>query len=106
MPELAELIRQRNFNGLKEILCGFPAPDIAEIFVDLKPDDEAVLLRLLPRELAAEVFEYLPLRTRKNYCRLSAASRLRRSSTTSRRTTARRCSKNFPPPSRKNCSRC
>ena len=61
MPELAELIRQRNFNGLKEILCGFPAPDIAEIFVDLKPDDEAVLLRLLPRELAAEVFEYLPL---------------------------------------------
>ena len=61
MPELAELIRQRNFNGLKEILCAFPAPDIAEIFVDLKPDDEAVLLRLLPRELAAEVFEYLPL---------------------------------------------
>ena len=61
MPELAELIRQRDFNGLKEILCGFPAPDIAEIFVDLKPDDEAVLLRLLPRGLAAEVFEYLPL---------------------------------------------
>ena len=61
MPELAELIRQRNFGGLKEILCGFPAPDIAEIFVDLKPDDEAVLLRLLPRDLAAEVFEYLPL---------------------------------------------
>ena len=50
MPELAELIRQRNFNGLKEILCGFPAADVAEIFVDLKPDDEAVLLRLLPRE--------------------------------------------------------
>ena len=43
MPELAELIRQRDFNGLKEILCAFPAPDIAEIFVDLKPDDEAVL---------------------------------------------------------------
>ncbi|HEX3857713.1 MAG TPA: magnesium transporter [Verrucomicrobiae bacterium] len=61
MPELAELIRQRDFNGLREILCNFPPADIAEIFVDLKPDDEAVLLRLLPRELAAEVFEYLPL---------------------------------------------
>jgi magnesium transporter len=61
MPELADLIRQRDFNGLKEILCEFPAPDIAEIFVDLKPDDEAVLLRLLPRELATQVFEYLPL---------------------------------------------
>jgi magnesium transporter len=61
MPELAELIRQRDFNSLREILCGFSPADIAEIFVDLKPDDEAVLLRLLPRDLAAEVFEYLPL---------------------------------------------
>jgi len=61
MPELAELIRQRDFNGLREILCGFPPADIAEIFVDLRPDDEAVLLRLLPRDVAAEVFEYLPL---------------------------------------------
>ncbi|MGH7950635.1 MAG: magnesium transporter, partial [Limisphaerales bacterium] len=61
MPELAEMIRQRNFNGLREILCGFPPADIAEIFVDLNPDDEAVLLRLLPRDLAAEVFEYLPM---------------------------------------------
>src|SRR5262249_26560357 len=61
MPELAEMIRQRNFNGLKEILCAFPAPDVAEIFVDLNPDDEAVLMRLLPRDLATEGFEYLPL---------------------------------------------
>jgi magnesium transporter len=59
-PELGELIRQRNFNQLREILCAFPAPDVAEIFFDLKPDDEAVLLRILPRDLAAEVFEYLP----------------------------------------------
>ena len=60
-PELAELIRQRNFNQLRELLCGFPAPDIAEILFDLDPGDEAVLLRLLPRELAAEVFDYLPV---------------------------------------------
>ena len=59
-PELKELIRQRNFAQLREILCDFPAPDIAEIFVDLKPGDEAVLLRLLPHDVAAEVFEYLP----------------------------------------------
>ena len=58
-PELAELIRQRSFNQLREILCEFPAPDIAEIFTDLRPDDEAVLLRILPRNLAAEVFEHL-----------------------------------------------
>ncbi len=60
-PELAELIAQRDFTALREILCDFPAPDIAEIFYDLAPGDEAVLLRLLPRELAAEVFEHLPV---------------------------------------------
>src|SRR5438477_2618158 len=60
-PELVELIRQRNFNQLREILCGFPAPDIAEIFTDLKADDKAVLLRILPHAMAAEVFEYLSL---------------------------------------------
>src|SRR5437870_5605847 len=60
-PELVELIQQRNFAQLREILCNFSPPDLAEIFTDLKADDEAVLLRILPRQLAAEVFEYLSL---------------------------------------------
>ena len=58
-PELAELIRQRDFNHLRELLCQFPAPEIAEILADLKADDKAVLLRILPHAVAAEVFEYL-----------------------------------------------
>lgn len=60
-PELSEMIARRDFNALREILCHFPAADIAEIFRDLTPGDEAVLLRLLPRDLAAEVFEHLPV---------------------------------------------
>jgi magnesium transporter len=58
-PELIELIRQRNFSQLREILSEFTAPDLAEILTDLSPDDEAVLLRILPHDLAADVFEYL-----------------------------------------------
>ena len=60
-PELVELIEKRNFSQLREILCNFDAPDLAEIFTDLKAEDEAVLLRILPRQLAAQVFEYLSL---------------------------------------------
>src|SRR5215475_12269172 len=60
-PELVELIEKRDFAQLREILCNFPAPDLAEIFTDLKPGDEAILLRILPRQLAAEVFQYLSL---------------------------------------------
>jgi len=58
-PELAELIRQRNFNQLRQILSEFSPPDLAEILTDLSPDDKAVLLRILPQPLATAVFEYL-----------------------------------------------
>ncbi len=60
-PELSEMIAKRDFLALREVLCNFPPADIAEIFCDLSPDDEAVLLRLLPRRLATEVFEHLPV---------------------------------------------
>ena len=58
-PELAELIHQRDFNQLRAILSEFPAPDVAEILGDLRADDKAVLLRILPHHLATEVFEHL-----------------------------------------------
>ncbi len=60
-PELVELIEKRDLTRLRAILCDFPAADVAEIFTDLKPDDEAVLLRILPHQLATEVFEHLSL---------------------------------------------
>ncbi len=58
-PELAELIRQRNFTQLREILAQFSAPDIADILADLSAEDKALLLRILPQDMAADVFEYL-----------------------------------------------
>ena len=58
-PEIAELIHARNFTQLRELLVGFAAGDIAEIFTDLNPEEEAVLLRVLPRQLSAEVFGHL-----------------------------------------------
>lgn len=60
-PELLELIRERNFNQLREILIEFPAADISEILADLSAEDKAILLRILPHDLAADVFEYLSL---------------------------------------------
>lgn len=60
-PELVELIRERKFNELRETLIEFQAVDIAEILADLSAEDKAVLLRILPHDLAADVFEYLSL---------------------------------------------
>ena len=108
MPGLEEFIATRDFNGVAgNSLRTFRAPDIAEIFVDLHPGDEAVLLRLLPRELAAEVFEYLPLEDQEKALQALGQRAGRANLERHRaRMTARRCCRNCPPPRRRNCSRC
>lgn len=59
-PDLAELIRARQFNELREFLLDLAVPDLAELLAECGLEDRAVLFRLLPRELAAQAFEYLP----------------------------------------------
>jgi magnesium transporter len=59
-PDIAELIQARKFNDLREFLLDQPVPDLAELLADCATEERAVLFRLLPRELAAETFEYLP----------------------------------------------
>lgn len=56
---MTSFIQRREFNQLREILCEFPPAEIAEILTDLGPEDQAVLLRILPHRLAADVFEHL-----------------------------------------------
>jgi magnesium transporter len=58
-PELQEMIEQRHFPRLREVLAQFPPAEIAEILSDLEPTDRAVLIRILPHQLAADVFEHL-----------------------------------------------
>jgi len=51
-----ELIENKEYRRLKAIGEVIPAPDIAEIFGELKKGEQAVLFRLLSKEVAAEVF--------------------------------------------------
>lgn len=51
-----ELIENRKFSQLKQILSEMQPADIAEIFEDANPKDIPVIFRILPKELAAEVF--------------------------------------------------
>ena len=60
-PELVELIEKREFNQLRTILAEFNAPDLAELLGDLNAANQAVLLRILPQDLSADVFEHLDL---------------------------------------------
>lgn len=60
-PELKSYIEARNFTALRDVLLQFTPPDIAEILADLSAADKALLLRILPHQMAADVFEYLSL---------------------------------------------
>ncbi len=54
--QIFELIENRRFVQLKQILADMQPADIAEIFDEAQDKDIPVLFRILPKELAAEVF--------------------------------------------------
>ncbi len=54
--QVFELIKNKRFVQLKQILSEMQPADIAEIFEEAKDKEIPVLFRILPKELAAEVF--------------------------------------------------
>lgn len=64
-----DLIAERRFGQLKRVLLGLDAPDLAETIVELGVEHEAVVFRLLPKERATHVFEYLPFEAQESLLR-------------------------------------
>ena len=62
-PEISEIIRDRNFSALRDLLGDWAPADIAELITDLPEGDRAVVFRILPKNSAAETFEYLDIET-------------------------------------------
>ncbi len=58
-PEIKALIDERKLSTLKEILSDWSPADIAELLSEISENEQAILFRLLPNELAADTFEYL-----------------------------------------------
>ncbi|MBC8163000.1 MAG: magnesium transporter [Roseiflexaceae bacterium] len=58
--ELASAISDRDFGVLRRRLADETPQDIAETLIGLAVEDQVVAFRVLPRSLAAQVFEYLP----------------------------------------------
>lgn len=57
--EIQELIEQRKFAELKEVLAEWHPADLAEVIVGFPNEQEVLIFRLLPQAVATEVFEYL-----------------------------------------------
>src|SRR5438874_5314200 len=58
-PEIRSVIDARDFTALREIFREWPPADVAEVILDLPPDEQVIIFRILPHALAADVFEYL-----------------------------------------------
>lgn len=58
-PELKEMIERREFRNLRTLLSEWTPPEIADLIESLSHPEDIIVFRLLPRDLAAEVFEFL-----------------------------------------------
>jgi magnesium transporter len=66
VPEIGELVQKREFSTLKEVFEEWHPSDLADAVADLHENERAVVFRLLPKEKAADTFEYLELATQKS----------------------------------------
>jgi magnesium transporter len=58
-PEIKSLIENRELSTLKEVLSEWTPADIAELLSDLPEYEQAIIFRILPHNLAADVFEHI-----------------------------------------------
>ena len=54
IPDIHEIIENKDWNSLKKSLADLPPADIAEILSDIDEKDAVILFRLLPRQLASD----------------------------------------------------
>jgi magnesium transporter len=71
-PEIRSLIDARNFTALRELFSEWPPADIAEVITDFSEEEQVVVFRVLPHDLAADVFEYLEVEAQQELLRAMA----------------------------------
>jgi magnesium transporter len=61
VEHLRQALGSRSYDLLRQLASTADAQDLADALQHLAPDEQALTFRVLPRPLAADVFEYLPL---------------------------------------------
>lgn len=59
IPDIIELIHNKKFHDARKALVSINTVDLAEAFDDLEHPDLVKLFRMLPKDIAADVFAYL-----------------------------------------------
>lgn len=61
LPEIREMLDARDFRSLKRLLAQINPVDLADGWDRFSPSEQAAMFRLLPRRMAAQLFEELDL---------------------------------------------
>jgi magnesium transporter len=61
LDSVRELIQAHNYERLRDVLSRTHFSDVADMIIELPPEEEAVIFRVLPREQASAAFSYLPV---------------------------------------------
>ena len=59
LPEILELLHAGRLNELHTFIAQQPAPEIADLLTAIAHQDRVLLFRVLPRQLAGDVFSLL-----------------------------------------------
>ena len=74
---ICDLLEQRKFNTLRDIITQMNEVDIAELIDEATPEQAVIIFRLLPKQLAAEAFAYMDSDTRERLVVVLADRELR-----------------------------
>lgn len=66
LPEIRQLIELKNWRALKDSLSACPPSDIADLLEGLEAKEAVLLFRLLPRQLAADVFSEIAIEAQRH----------------------------------------
>src|SRR5262249_54574393 len=69
LDSIRELIRAQKLDTLRQELQRIHFSDVADMIIELPPEEEAVIFRVLPKEQASAVFSYLPLQAQQGLVR-------------------------------------
>jgi len=103
-PDIHAIVEAHEFVRLRHTLENWSPSGIAELMVDLPVDERALVFRLLPRKLAAEVFEYFPVEDQEQLVKAMAKEEL--AAILNEMAPEPRCSMNCRPRSRNRCWLC
>ena len=59
VEEIKKYVGHKDFHSLRRLIEGLSAPDIADVLLELNDTERFIVFRILPRELASEVFALL-----------------------------------------------